>query len=127
MTQACGQTDPARRVVPSWPPCGSARLVHAACMACATHCRMAATKGQREWLEDHGEALLDLGRELVEQRLVRRGIDLALHDLAGALHGQRTDLLAQLVARALRHRGDVVLRRSLQPVDLVHRFAAGLL
>src|SRR5690606_30132570 len=45
----------------------------------------------------------DLGYELVDQILVRVGVDLALEDLLGTGDGQCADLAAQLLARPVRH------------------------
>src|SRR5690348_2190854 len=68
-----------------------------------------------------------LGDELIEQRLVRVRVDLALEDLLGARHGERGDLAAQFLARTMRHALDIGRGRRLLARRFDDRILLGLL
>src|SRR5690242_12710964 len=67
----------------------------------------------------------DLRSQLVEQRLVGVGVDLAADQLLGAGDGDRRDLLAQFLAGAVASGLDLGERSGLLPVALFDRFVLG--
>src|SRR5690606_33298160 len=69
----------------------------------------------------------DLGCQLVEDVLKRPGVDLATDQAFGAGHGQRTDLLAQILARAVGGGLDLGHGDGLLAIRLGQRVLLGLL